>query len=190
MKKILVIFDCFGVLCEPVVSKFLRGRASEEDIAYFSGKFSREGDLGKVSREEFFKQLSGAVNMTQKEAEEALKDYYVLHEPLVGVIEKIRAFADTALLSNAFFGHAEMVLDGLDTRRLFDKVFISSSCGVAKPDPAFYQICLDSFDGEYEAIYMVDDTDNNLEPLPELGILPIKYTCASDVEKALEKYFE
>lgn len=188
MKKVLVIFDCFGVLCDSVVARYLKDKVTQEEIDILTATVSRDGDLGILSREEFLAEIAKATKTTLEDVEIELKNLCSLHHSLIPIIEKIRGFADIALLSNAHYGHAEMIIDGFDIRYLFDKVFISCYCGMAKPDPKFYQLCVDSFGKEYDEIYMVDDSDKNLAPLEGLGIIPVKYTCAEDVEKALKKY--
>ena len=188
MKKVLVIFDCFGVLCDTVLAKYLEGKATREEIAELMATVSKDGDLGILSREQYLSEIARVVNSTPEEVERGFKELCVLHDSLIPIIEKIRGFADVALLSNAHYGHAELIIDGFDIRRLFDKVFISCYCGMIKPDPRFYQLCVDGFEKEYDEIYMVDDSDKNLVPLKDLGIIPVKYTCAEDVEKALGKY--
>lgn len=188
MKKVLVIFDCFGVLCDTIVGRYLEGKATKEEIDALTATVAKDGDLGRISREQFLAEIAKVAKTTPKDVEDGLKNLCSLHEDLLSLIKQIREFADVAVLSNAFYGHAEMIIDGFDIRKNFDKVFISCYCGMAKPDPRFYQLCVDSFDKEYDEIYMVDDSDKNLVPLKDLGIIPVKYTCAEDVEKALGKY--
>lgn len=189
MKKILVMFDCFGVLCDTVLTRHLEGKATKEEIRTFTNTVAKDADLGILSREQFLCEMAKVAKSTPNEVDEGLKNLCSLHEDLISLINQIREFADVAVLSNAFYGHAEMIIDGFDIRKNFDKVFISCYCGVAKPDPRFYRLCVDSFEKEYDEIYMVDDSDKNLAPLKDLGIIPVKYTCVEDVKMALDKYF-
>jgi putative hydrolase of the HAD superfamily len=172
------------------VTRYLDDKVTKEEKDVLTATVGIDGDLGLLSREQFLAEIAKAVKTTPDEVEAELKNLCSLHHSLISLIEQIREFADVALLSNACYGHAEMILDGLNTRRLFDKVFISCYHGIAKPDPRFYRLCIDSFDKEYNEIYMVDDSDKNLAPLTDLGIIPVKYTCSQDVEKALQKYLE
>ena len=188
MKKVLVVFDCFGVLADGVVWKFLEGKTSKDEIDRLTRTICIDGDLGKITREEFIGETARTVGMTPDEVEAEYKSLCTLHSDLISVIERIRSFADVAILSNAPFGHGEMVVDGFNIRHLFDKIFFSCHYGMAKPDPRFYTLCIESFDTEYDEIYMVDDSDKNLVPLKDLGIIPVKYTSPHDVETALQKY--
>lgn len=189
MKKVLVIFDCFGVLGELVTSVFMKRHLDGEMIKKLGDGLIIDGDLGLVSREDFMKTLADAAGMTAGEVEAEYASLYKLRPELMPVIEKIRTFADTALLSNAFFGHAEGIIDRFNIRHLFDKVFLSCDMKMAKPDPKIYEACRDSFGKDYDEVYMVDDTDANLAPLPDIGIIPIKYRSPESVTEALKKYF-
>ena len=189
MKKVLVIFDCFGVLAGRVTSIFMARHLSRERIKALEEDFILEGDRGNISREEFFARLADEAKMTVDEVKAEFDSLYVLHDDLMPVIESIRSFADTALLSNAFYGHCEGVIDRFGIRRLFDKVFLSCDYKMIKPDPNFYVLARDSFGKEYDEVYMVDDTDANLVPLADVGIKPIKYVSPDSVRSALSKYF-
>ena len=188
MKKILVIFDCFGVLCDGVTMRFLEGKAAPQEIERLASTICIQADLGEISRAEFMNETARTVGMTPEEVEAGFLALRKLHEPLIPVIERIRSFADVALLSNAMFGHGEMIIDGFGIRHLFDKVFFSCQHGMKKPDPRFYQLCVESFGKGYDEIYMIDDSAKNLAHLPEIGIIPVQYTCVEDVEHALQKY--
>ena len=188
MKNVLVIFDCFGVLGEKVTSYFLDKYVDKATAKKLEETLVLDGDKGLVSREEYLKALADAANITVSEVEAEYDKLYKLHPDLMPVIERIRGFADTALLSNAFFGHAEGIIDKYNIRRLFDKVFLSCEMGLAKPDPKIYEVCRDSFGKTYDEVYMVDDTDANLAPLSKIGIIPIKYVSPESVTEALKKY--
>lgn len=188
MKKVLVIFDCFGVLGERVTSIFMKRHLDPETAKRLEETIVLDGDKGLVSREKYMKTLADAANMTAEEVEAEYDELYKLHPDLMPVIERIRDFADTALLSNAFFGHAEGIIDKYNIRHLFDKVFLSCDMKLAKPDPKIYEVCRDSFGKEYDEVYMVDDTDANLAPLSAIGIIPIKYVSPDSVTEALKKY--
>ena len=77
----------------------------------------------------------------------------------VDLIRKLRANGDTvALLSNASKEYVDYLFDRFDLNRYFDKIFVSSVYGCAKPDKVFYEICVKSFDEKFENIYFTDDT--------------------------------
>ena len=113
------MFDCFGVIADGVVWKFLEGKTSKEEIDRLTRTICIDGDLGKITREEFIAETARTVGMTPDEVEAEYRSLCHLHTPLISVIERIRSFADVAILSNAPFGHGEMVVDGFNIRHLY-----------------------------------------------------------------------
>lgn len=186
MKKRLVIFDCFGVLCDKLLIAFIEKYVRSEDMLLIKETVIKPGDLGLIGRREYFERLSAIVGIDGDRLSEELEKLVVPHSELYPIIEKLRDFADVALLSNALEGHAEGILERFGISRLFDKIFLSYKYGMMKPDLDFYRLCVDSFGKSYDEIYMVDDTDENLEHLSDIGIIPIKYTSVSSVTSALD----
>ena len=190
MKKILVMFDCFGVLCDKLCSVFLDKHTTPELAAKITENLIAAAEIGEMSRDEFFDALCAELGMERSDVEAEFDSLTIQHKELVPVIEKIREFADVALLSNAYEGHAESVLQKFDLTKLFDKIFLSWQCKLAKPNPEFYLHGVKSFGKDYDEIYMVDDTQKNLDPLPAIGIIPIKYVTHESVVAALSKYIK
>ena len=186
MKKILVIFDCFGVLCDKVIGQFIEKHARDEDIKFISETIVKPADLGLISRKEFFERLSPVLGIDEDCLAIELERLVVPHCELYPIIEKLKAFADVALLSNALEGHAERVLEKFGIYHLFDKVFLSYKHKMVKPNLDFYKLCVDSFGKSYDEIYMVDDTDINLTHISEMGIIPIKYVSAQSVVNSFD----
>lgn len=190
MKNILVIFDCFGVLCDTIFSVFFSANASEEKCREIYENIVDPAEVGKMTREECHEKLSKALGLSCDEIINAIEKLTVAHSDLYPVIEKIKEFADVALLSNAYEGHAERILKKFNIEHLFDRVFPSYKCGLVKPDKEFYLYCVNSFGKKYDAIYMIDDTEKNLTELPDIDIIPIKYTGVDSVTEALKGYFK
>ncbi|MBE6645737.1 MAG: hypothetical protein E7612_10270 [Ruminococcaceae bacterium] len=186
VKKILVIFDCFGVLCDKVIVQFIEKHARDKDVKFINETIVKPADLGLISRKEFFKRLSRVLGIDEDCLAFELEKLVIPHRELYPIIEKLKAVADVALLSNALEGHAEKVLEKFDIYHLFDKVFLSYKYKMVKPNLDFYKLCVDSFGKSYDEIYMVDDTDQNLEHISEIGIIPIKYVSAESVMNAFD----
>ena len=190
MKNILVIFDCFGVLCDKVFSTLIPTYVSEDKCREIDENIVGPAEVGEMTRDEYHEKLSEALDISVDEIINAVEKLTVPHSDLYPVIEKIKDFADVALLSNAYEGHAERILKRFNIEHLFDRIFLSYKCKLVKPDKGFYLHCVNSFGKKYDAVYMVDDTEKNLVPLSDIGITPIKYTGVESVTKALNGYFD
>lgn len=189
MKKVLVIFDCFGVLCNKICSEYLKEKVSKETYSEIYRDIIDPAECGRISRKEVFRMLGKILGISADKVSADLDALIVPHSDLYPVIEKIREFADVAVLSNAYEGHAERIIEEFELAPLFDRIFLSWQHDMAKPNLDFYSYCVKAFDKEYDEIYMVDDTDKNLERLHEIGIKAIKYENPESVKSALRKYF-
>ena len=58
MKNKLVIFDCFGVIFDEIAPPFFRRHFDEETAAVLKEKFFVPADLGEITRDELFDNMS------------------------------------------------------------------------------------------------------------------------------------
>ena len=176
MKKVLVIFDCFGVICGEIAPYiFAKYYKDPEEAKRRKNEFCHPADLGLVSEREMFENIAAAIGIDTDSLEVEWNSYVRLNEEIIPIIKKLSESCDLAMLSNAMEGLGDRCLERFNLAPLFDKVFLSFRHGIAKPDPAYYRLCVDSFKKNYDEIYMIDDNPANLEPLAALGIKGILY---------------
>lgn len=175
MKNKLVIFDCFGVIFEEIAPPFFRKHFDEETAAVLKDKFFVPADLGEITRDELFDNMSRELNMEKEYILSEWDNLIRLRDYMVPEIEKIKEKADVALLSNAPLGFVEELFEKNNLTRLFDKMFISCNLKIAKPDPEIYLHCVRSFGKSYDEIYMIDDSIKNVENLSEIGIIGVHF---------------
>ena len=178
MKSKLVIFDCFGVIFDEIAPVFFRRHFDEETAKVLKDKYFIPADLGEITREELFDRMSEELGMKKEDILSEWNGLIHLRPYMVEEIVKIRERADVALLSNAPLGFVEKLFDEKGITHLFDKMFVSSSLKMAKPDPRIYLHCVSSFGKIYDEIYMVDDSLPNVEKLGELGIIGVHFKNA------------
>ena len=68
---------------------------------------------------------------------------------------------------------------------LFHAVLESSTLGVRKPDPRFYQMACDALEVEPHEVVYLDDLGINLKPARQMGMQTIKVVSADDALSAL-----
>jgi putative hydrolase of the HAD superfamily len=79
------------------------------------------------------------------------------------------------VFTNATEVYAARVLDALGVAELFEAVFHIEFCGGSpKPEVSAYQAVLDAIGVDATRVALVDDTEANLEPAADLGILTMK----------------
>ncbi len=183
MKNKLVIFDCFGVIFDEIAPVFFRRHFDEETARVLKDKYFIPADLGEITREELFDRMSEELGMKKEDILSEWNGLIHLRPYMVKEIEKIRERADVALLSNAPLGFVEKLFEENGITQLFDKMFVSSSLKMAKPDPKIYLHCVSSFGKIYDEIYMVDDSLPNVEKLGELGIIGVHFKNAESLRQ-------
>ncbi|MFE4645551.1 HAD family hydrolase, partial [Streptomyces sp. NPDC056730] len=70
---------------------------------------------------------------------------------------------------------------------LFDVHVVSEVVGLAKPDPAIYQLTLDRLGLPGPTCYFVDDHPVNLPPAESLGITTVLATTENETVDELER---
>lgn len=184
MKNKLIIFDCFGVIFGEIAPIFFERHFTKEKAIELKDKFFIPADLGLVTYEELFDNMSKELNMPNEDILKEWEALICLNESIVPVIRELGKTADIALLSNAPLGFVEKLFEEYDLSDLFDQIFISCNIKMAKPDPEIYRYCISQMNKNYDEIYMIDDNPANLEPLPAIGIKPVHFT---DIESMLKK---
>lgn len=185
MKNKLIIFDCFGVIFDEIAPVFFKKYLPEEQAALVKDRIFIPADLGLISYEQIFEEISQELSMNKDDIRTEWEGLIRLREDMLPVIEDLGKTADIALLSNAPLGFVEMLFDRYNLFYLFDKTVISCNVKMAKPDLEIYRYCVSLFNKNYDKIYMIDDNIRNLEHLHQLGITPIHFTDISSMTKKL-----
>ncbi|MCX7855727.1 MAG: HAD family phosphatase [Anaerolineae bacterium] len=145
-------------------------------------------EVGAIPQEEYDAHLMRALGLPDREAvQQFYREFYAedgLHPGVVAAIRNLRGQYRVALLTNAFPGHAESLRrrHGFDPRAEFDVYVNSAEVGMAKPDPAIYQLTLDRLGVRPGQAIFIDDHVRNTDAARMLGMHTIVCT---DVETAL-----
>ncbi|XP_038061389.1 acyl-CoA dehydrogenase family member 10-like isoform X2 [Patiria miniata] len=107
---------------------------------------------------------------------------------MVTAVQCIRAEGlKTAILTNNWKHDGSVTSLFPVEKHLFDVVVESCREGVAKPDPAIYQICLDRLQEKPEDSLFLDDLEPNVEGARKLGIQSIKVDNTQQALAELEE---
>lgn len=79
------------------------------------------------------------------------------------------------------------VRDQFDFLKWFDGMVISGEEGLAKPDPAIYELLLDRFDLKPSATLFIDDKPENVDVARSLGIKAIQFESYAKALSDLKK---
>ncbi len=185
--KSLIIFDFYGVIGGEIAPKWFKNHFDMPLADELKAKYFIPADQGIYSFKETLERIAKDYNFNYDDILKEMSTYVVVNNELLDYILELRKNNDVALLSNAAKGIYDMLFPNLDLNKYFDKVFISAYHNMQKPDLRFYKLCVDSFNKEYDEIYMIDDNIKNISHLNEIGIKGILYKNNQELFDILKK---
>jgi putative hydrolase of the HAD superfamily len=182
-----LIFDCLGVVLTEYNSSWIARHLSPEDVQKLEqSALYPKNDLNQISDQELYLGLSKLANQSPKSTETEIKSFVA---PVAGMPELIKSYHknyQTALLSNASSSLRDK-LDQFNLQPLFDHFIISGEVGVRKPDPAIFRLALSRLAIEPAEAVFIDDRPENLAAAAALGIKPILFFSAAELQSDLKK---
>ena len=192
-----VIFD-FGrvISAQKPVSLF---RAYESDLGLtpdtinqimFESQAWQDALVGRISATEFWYAIGPALGLESHRRIDEFRHRYHADESIdSGVLNLIRQLHENyklAVLSNNPPGLVDWLSDW-EILDLFDVVFCSGDEGMAKPEPAAYNLTLKRLGAlPHEAIF-IDDTIDHVKAAQSLGIHAILFTESEQLELELNR---
>ena len=181
-----IIFD-FGrvISAQKPVSLF---RAYESDLGLAPGTINqimfdsqawRDALVGRISATEFWYAIGPALGLQScRMIDEFRKRYHAdesIENGVLNLIRQLHGDYKLAVLSNHPPGLAQWLSDW-KIFNLFDMVYCSGNEGMAKPDPAVYNLTLKRLGTlPHEAIF-IDDTSGHVKAAQSLGMHGILFT--------------
>ncbi len=182
-----VIFDFFGVFCPDITMNWFKQTVPgyENKLTEFQAICTRS-DYGKISRGNFFKEVSALANVTVKEMADGVEAQTVIDAGLVTFVGLLRENNyKIACLSNGTHEWTLRVITDHGLGDLFDEIVLSGDLGIVKPNPEIYSQTLAKLHTEpLEAIF-VDDRQINVDAAKALGISGLLFT---DTSKFIEDF--
>lgn len=186
----LYIFDCFGVVVSDVSTLWMNRHFDEAQQELVRSEVYRKVDCGLLPFDASFEILAEIADISVEQARAEWDSCLYVLDDTVKLIDALRASGHEAvLLSNASRNYIDRLFSEHDLFKHFDKIFVSSDYGCAKPDRKFYQICLNGCSKTYQNIYFADDNPKNLVGLESLGIQPVLFTSAKGLAAKLHIVF-
>jgi putative hydrolase of the HAD superfamily len=172
-----VLFDFFGVLVEggregAIRQVFARAYRVDPDTLRFED-IGLDALKGQVTDEAFIeamnRQHAGGKKVSPADFR-AAADGLAPSAPVYGLAAALRGQGiKTAIVSNTLQSPA----DSLRAKGLydgFDPVLLSCEVGMAKPEPAIYQLALDRLGCAPQEVLFIDDQQTFLAPAQDMGI--------------------
>ncbi|HCS38297.1 MAG TPA: hypothetical protein DIW44_01770 [Anaerolineaceae bacterium] len=143
-----------------------------------SGKLAT---LGKIEEEAHWGDIGGQLRINSESLREFREHFWAgdsLDHELSDFIRKLKPNYTTALLSNAWTNARNVLTKSKPCIDAFHVAVFSCEVGLAKPDPAIYNLILRLCSSEPEEAIFVDDFVENIEAANKLGIHGILFKNA------------
>jgi putative hydrolase of the HAD superfamily len=144
--------------------------------------------IGRKTSVEFWREIGPQLNLNTDEEITAFRRRYrsdeAINEGVLALVHRLHGTYRLAVLSNSPPGLARW-LDEWGILDLFDVVFCSGDEGVAKPEPAAFEITLGKLDVEPGEAVFIDDSTRHVEAARSLGLHAILFTTAEELEEEL-----
>jgi len=193
-----VVLDIGGVIlrtkdrsCREHLEKQYNLPAGGADELVFNSRAAQASTIGLVENNAVWENVKNHLSLSDQQLIDFKEIFWknddVDHD-LIQYIQTLRPHITTALLSNAWKNFRNIlstdyqISEGLTV----DQILISSELGVAKPNPAIYQILSDTINCEFKDILFVDDFIENITAAKLLGINTIHYQQGIDLIKEIK----
>jgi glucose-1-phosphatase len=168
----------------------------EVDKLVFRSVAAQDSTIGKAHQDAIWEGVSKQLSLSKEELEAFQVKFWrgdKLNLDLIHFIDEIRTKYITALLSNAWLGHRQVLKEDYNVieGQSVDYILLSAELGVAKPDPQIYAILAYTIQCAYDEILFVDDFIENIEAAKVLGIHTIHYqpgmNLINEIKSRLDK---
>ena len=192
MKINTIIFDCFGVILDPVLGGWYRDNMLKRGLVdeNLPDTF-RQFDTGELTEDDmlnYFRKYDGVTSTPEKLREE-IDAYLKIDNSLVEVIKKLKQKGfKIVLLSNAnnSFFERKVYPTYPEFKSLFDEIIISSIVQMVKPDQDIYLHALEKAGSHPKETLFIDDSRLNVDTAIRLGMHGFVYTESTAFVKYLE----
>jgi epoxide hydrolase-like predicted phosphatase len=194
-----VIFDFGGVILAPLGEEHLDGWARRLGLtrATLEGALWGEAwqalERAQIDDEAYRRHVGKALRLPDlATVERFLSEFYAdewLFPEMLDLVERLRHTGriKVALLTNACVGQDEVMRRkwGLDPHATFDLYVNSAEVGLAKPDPAIFELALARLGVSPGEAIFIDDSAANVQAAANLGIHAIHLASVEELEAVI-----
>lgn len=194
-----VIFDIGGVLEHVADPDIELGAKWRERLGLEQAAFSaamnavdpeRRAQTGKMSEGDYRERCAAELGLTPAQADEFMADMWdwycgELDEELMAFAASLRPGLRTAIISNSADGARREETGRYALDQLFEPIIYSHEVGVAKPDPAIFELTCARMGLEPAQTIFVDDVPGHVAAARALGMHAIVHISAQETIAAV-----
>lgn len=165
-------------------------KISDEQFTTHWSRLVSRFDTGQISEDEFWQEFIKATgtNEALPDTPLFLREFKKRYHPNKEVLKVVRELDEKgmklAVLSNTITSHTAFLQEqGIYSS--FPITVFSQEVGLAKPDPAIYELTLHKLKLQPEQAFFVDDRPENIETARNLGMHGIVFENAKKLREAI-----
>jgi len=183
----VIIFDYYGVIAQDAFWYEVKGIEAGKHKSEYIQKLSDEVNVDKISWQEFCEAVARDLGLSI----EVVRERYADHKIKPGIVELIGTLRQKyriVLLSNASAEQLVPVMQHLGLDKLFERIFVSSSLRLMKPDPEVYLAATRELGVTPQECVMIDDAKRNIEAAVALGMRGITFEDSESCSRELKAH--
>ncbi len=183
-----VIFDMGGVFMRtedpgPRLRLVDRLGLPVERLYYevFDSPSARLALVGKINEDQHWQNIGNNLGLTEADLAQFKREFWAgdrWDKDIIDFLRSLRPAYRTALLSNAWSGLRRVLTEIYPSMDAFDVQVISAEVGLAKPDPAIYELTLNRLGIAPSEAVFVDDFAENVQAANQMGIRTVRFVTA------------
>ncbi len=107
---------------------------------------------------------------------------------MVEIIKKLKPIYKLGICSNSPSNFIRTILKKHHLTNLFDKIVISSECGITKPDRKIYELILKNLSAKPEKSIFVNDNPTHIKSAKNIGMKTVLFSSPENLKKALKNF--
>jgi epoxide hydrolase-like predicted phosphatase len=180
-----LIFDSFGLFYTDPVLAYTHDPSTPPPIAIALDSLEEQGDLGKISKNEFVAQAASLLSISLADAEQRFFHSDMHNEQVVLFVQQLRKNYKVAMLSNIGGDMMDGFFSPRQRRQLFDEVVLSGDVHLAKPDKAIFELICQRLGVKLREAVMIDDRRSNCDMAKSIGMRSICYQSFEQLSSEL-----
>jgi putative hydrolase of the HAD superfamily len=156
----------------------------------FDGPISRQATFGLASSEDVWRWVFATLGLSPAEGERLRADFWAedrLDEDLIAYIRGLRRTLRVGMISNAWSDARHKLETLFRIADDFDPLILSAEVGLAKPDPAIFELALRRAGVDASQAAFVDDFEENVAAAAALGMHAVHFRSSAQAQAEISR---
>lgn len=187
MRRNILVFDFFGVICSEIAPFWLQRYFSADQAVAIKRELVTQADTGEISQQDLFSKLGALAKVEAETVHQEWWSFVKIDADVIDVIHSLPTSYRIALLTNSPSPFVRGILSKYRLESLFEILIVSSEEGLAKPNPKIYHRILGALQSSPSAAVMIDDNPHNVAGAEAIGMQGLLFQTADVLRKQISE---